>query len=144
MKKSRAPALTVERIQAVLDLLDNWSGKLTWDLLIEEVQNTVGITYSRFTFAEYPNITNAFALRKEALREMGGKPTREPKDERVRAALARADRYKAKAERLELENQLLLEQFVTWAHNAERKGVTLQMLNASLSKPNRDKSKGVA
>jgi hypothetical protein len=44
---------------------------------------------------------------------------------------------------LEAENQLLIEQFVTWAINAERKGVTLEMLNAPLPKPRRDRSKEV-
>lgn len=141
MKKSRAPALTTERIQIVLDTLDGWKGKLTWELLIESVHEATGITYSRFTFAEYPAITNAFALRKEALRGKAGKPTREPKDERLRAAMALADRYKAKAERLEAENQVILEQFVTWAHNAERKGVTMMMLNAPLPKPQRGQTK---
>lgn len=141
MKKARAPSLTTERIQTILDTLDGWQGKLTWDLLIESVYEATGITYSRFTFAEYPAITNAFALRKEAVREASGKPIREPKDERVRAALAQAERYKAKAERLQAENQLLLEQFVTWAHNAERKGVTMAMLNAPLFKPQRDQTK---
>lgn len=66
----------------------------------------------------------------------------EPRDERVRAALAQAERCKAKANRLEAENQPLLEQFVTWAINAERKSVTLDMLNAPLPKPQRDRRKG--
>jgi hypothetical protein len=143
MRKSRAPDLNQERIQAVLDTLDGWSGKLTWDLLIAAVAKTTGVTYSRFTFAEYPQIANAFALKKAASRGAAqGQPT-VPRDERVRAALEQADRYRAKAERLESENQLLLEQFVTWAVNAERKGVTMTMLNAPLPKPQRDRSKGV-
>jgi hypothetical protein len=54
MKKTRAPDLTEERIKLVLDTLDGWKGKLTWDLLIEAVRKITGITYSRFTFAEYP------------------------------------------------------------------------------------------
>lgn len=143
MKKSRAPALTDERIQVVLDTLDAWKGKLTWELLIEAVATSTGITYSRFTFSEYPQIANAFSLKKDALRgKWEGKPV-VPRDERVRAALEQAERNRAKAERLEQENQLLLEQFVTWAVNAERKGVTMAMLNAPLPKPERDRSKGV-
>jgi len=143
MKKTRAPALTDERIQAVLDALDSWKGKLTWDLLIAAVAQTTGVTYSRFTFAEYPQIANAFSLKKDALRgTWAGQPV-VPRDERVKAALEQAERSKAKAKRLEQENQLLLEQFVTWAVNAERKGVTMDMLNAPLPKPLRDRSKGV-
>lgn len=143
MRKPRAPDLTGERIGLVLETLDVWKGKLTWELLLDAVQASTGYRYSRFTFAEYPEITNAFSLRKDALRGTLPRERGEPRDERVRAALAQADRYKAKAKRLEMENQLLTEQFVMWAINAERKGVTLDMLNAPLPKPGRDRSKGV-
>lgn len=139
-KKTRAPDMTKERLQLVVDILDAWKGKLTWDLLIKELAQATEITYSRFTLAEYPSIANAFSLRKQALK---GAIPRTPRDELVKAALEKTDRYRAKAERLEQENQLLLEQFVTWAANAERKGVTMSMLNAPLPKPNRDRSKGV-
>lgn len=138
MKKARAPDLTDERIKLVLDTLDGWKGKLTWELLIEAVRKATGITYSRFTFSEYPQVANAFALRKDALRGTWKTESGSPRDERIRAALAQVERYKAKVERLEAENQLLKEQFVTWAHNAERKGVTVLMLNAPLPKPERD------
>jgi hypothetical protein len=67
----------------------------------------------------------------------------EPRDERLRLALSQIDRYKAKIGRLEAENQLLTEQFVIWATNAERKGVTVDALNAPLPKPQRDRSKGM-
>ncbi|MEC5216174.1 hypothetical protein RCH09_001111 [Actimicrobium sp. GrIS 1.19] len=143
MKKTRAPDLTDERLQVVLDTLDSWKGKLTWDLLIDAVEKATGFTYSRFTFAEYPQIANAFSFKKDALRGTWQAERGAPRDERVRAALEQVDRYKAKVQRLEQENQLLLEQFVTWAHNAERKGVTVMMLNAPLTKPHRDRSKEV-
>lgn len=143
MKKTRAPALTDERIQVVLGTLDAWKGKLTWDLLIDAIEEATGISYSRFTFAEYPQIANAFSLKKAALRGTWTRKSSLPRDERVRAALEQAERSRAKALRLEQENQLLLEQFVTWAVNAERKGVTIAMLNAPLPKPQRDRSKGV-
>lgn len=141
MKKARAPDLTEERIRVVLDTLDAWKGKLTWPLLIDAVEKATGIKYSRFTFAEYPRIANAFSLKKSALRGTWKSEAGAPRDERVRAALELVARYKARNERLEQENQLLLEQFVTWAHNAERKGVTVMMLNAPLPKPHRDRSK---
>lgn len=141
MKKTRAPDLTDERIQVVIDTLDGWKGKLTWDLLLKAVEEKTGIAYSRFTFAEYPRIANAFSLRKRALTGTWKTEPGQPRDEQVRAALEQVARYRAKVERLEQENQLLLEQFVTWATNAERKGVTMAMLNAPLPKPNRDRSK---
>ena len=64
MKKDRAPDLTDERIRVVLDTLDGWKGKLTWDLLISSIEKVTSIRYSRFTFAEYPQIANAFSLKK--------------------------------------------------------------------------------
>nr|WKF58231.1 hypothetical protein HUO10_002729 [Paraburkholderia busanensis] len=143
MKKTRAPDLTAERIKLVLDTLDRWKGKLTWDLLIDAIRKDTGYTYSRFTFAEYTEIANAFSLKKDALRGTWKGERGQPRDERVRAALEQVERYKAKVERLEMQNQLLLEQFVTWAHNAELKGVTVMMLNAPLPKPQRDRTKGV-
>lgn len=141
MKKQRAPDLTEERIALVVELLDEWKSKLTWDLLIAKVRDKTGVTYSRFTFVEHARIAHAFNLRKVALRGLPAGP-RVPRDERLRAALEQVDRYRAKAERLEAENQLLLEQFLTWAVNAERQGVTMDMLNAPLPKPDRDRSKG--
>lgn len=140
MKKTRAPNLTDERIQEVLAALDGWKGKLTWDLLIASVKDITGIAYSRFTFSEYPEIANAFALKKDALRGTWSGGTATPRDERVRAALDQVDRLKSKVDRLTQENQLLKEQFVTWAHNAEQKGVTIIMLNKPLPKPDRDRS----
>ncbi len=143
MKKERAPDLTPERIEQVLEMLDTWKGKLTWELLLVAFEASSGHRYSRFTFAEYEEITTAFSLRKEALRGTLPQSRGTPRDERLRAALAQAERATAKAKRLQNENNLLLEQFTTWALNAERKGVTLDMLNAPLPKPERDRSKGV-
>lgn len=114
---------------------------MTWDLLLEAVETATGHRYSRFTFAEYPQIADAFSLKKQALRGTWDGGASQPRDARVRAALEQVARYRFKVERLERENQLLLEQFVTWAVNAERKGVTMDMLNAPLIKPDRDRTK---
>jgi hypothetical protein len=141
MKKTRAPDLTPEFIQVVLQTLDSWTGKLTWELLLAAVEKATGVAYSRFTFAEYPDIANAFSLRKEALRGAPKSSPTTPRDERVRAALEQVGRLQAKVDRLEQENMLLKEQFVTWALNAERKGVTMSILNTPLPKPRRDQTR---
>lgn len=143
MKKRRAPDLTQEHITTVLDTLDTWRGKLTWDLLLDKLESAWGHRYSRFTLAGYPEIANAFAHRKDALRGTLPVSRGTPTDERVLAAIEQAERFKAKAERLEAENNLLLERFVTWAINAQMKGVDMDALNKPLPKPDRDRSKGV-
>lgn len=142
MKKARADNLNEERIEKILELLDMWRGKLTWELLIDKLEEEVGIRYSRFTFQDRTEIVNAFKVRKNALRGTVPRERGAPRDEQVRAALATADRYKAKAERLQDENDLLLEQFVKWAFNAQRRNVSIEQLNAPLPKPNRDQTKG--
>lgn len=143
MKKSRAPDLTQEHIATVLDTLDTWRGKLTWDLLLDKLEAVWGYRYSRFTLATYAKVVDAFAHRKDALRGTLPVSRGTPTDERVRAAVEQAERFNAKAERIEAENNRLLEQFVTWAQNAESNGVTMDMLNKPLPKPDRDRSKGV-
>jgi hypothetical protein len=143
VRKPRAEDLNEERIEAILAILDAWQGKLTWDLLIDAVAKATGQRYSRFTLAEYPGIANAFAERKRVVREKAGSRPLSARDERVQDALERARVQKAKADRLQAENQRLLEQFVVWATNAERHGVTMAKLNAPLPKPPRDRSKGV-
>lgn len=143
MRKPRAADLNEELIEVILATLDEWQGKLTWDLLIDAVAKKTGQRYSRFTLAEYPGISNAFVVRKRVVRERAGSKPLSARDERVQDALERARVQKARADRLQAENQRLLEQFVVWATNADRKGVTMSMLNASLPKPPRGQSKGV-
>lgn len=141
MRKARAPDLTSETIELVLDVLDGWTERLTWALLIARVKEKTGHEYSRFTFAEYPRIADAFTIKK---RYISGRPAPgpgTPRDRQVRAALEKAERYRQKAERLQGENEALIEQFVTWLTNAERYGVTIEKLNAPLPLPNRERSK---
>lgn len=142
MRKQRAEDLNEERIEIILSILDAWQGKLTWDLLIDAVAKATGQRYSRFTLAEYPGIANAFTERKRKVRETAGTKPLSARDQRVQDALERARIQTERAKRLQAENELLLERFVVWATNAERKGVTMAMLNAPLSKPPRDRSKG--
>lgn len=141
MRKPRAPDLTEETIGLVVDLLDGWTGKLTWDALIARVAQETGHEYSRFTFADYPRIADAFTLRKRALSGQIVPGRGAPKDAQVAAALAQVERFRAKAERLERENAVLLEQFITWATNAEQHNVTIDKLNAPVPTPNREQSK---
>lgn len=142
MKKPRAPDLTPEVVAEIVDLIDGWAGKLTWEILIGKIAEVTGIEYSRFTLLERGSISTAFSLRKESLRGTTSSADRVPRDARVRAALEQVDRYRNKVERLEKQNQMLLEQFVVWATNAEMKGVSIAMLNCPLPKPSRDRSKG--
>ena len=97
-------------------------------MLLEAVEKETGIAYSRFTLPEYPDIANAYTLKKDALRGTFKAEPSLPRDEKERAALEQVERLQATVDRLKNENMLLKEQFVTWANNAERKGVSMAML----------------
>ena len=127
--------------ELVLDLLDSWSGPLTWNRLIAKVKSETGHEYSRFTFADYPRIADAFTLKKKAISGTLAKPPSSPRDVQVQAALAQAARLRAKAERLERENALLKEQFFIWARNADRHGLTEEQLYAMPPMSPRERSK---
>lgn len=142
MKKNRAPDLSDQTIASIVDILDGWTEKLTWDLLIAEVAERLGpdYTYSRFTLIEHPRIKTAFDLRKTAVRGLPAGP-RIPRDERLSAAFEQIERLKARLARVEVENDRLLEQFHTWAINAEKAGVSMDKLNRPLAKPQREQSR---
>ena len=140
MKKARAPLLTEERIEEVVQLLDSWQGKLTWEALASAIDARFGFTYSRYTLAGKSRISLAFELAK-ARPAARAKPPGIARDRRVRAAIERADRATAKAERLAQENQRLLEQFQRWASNALAFGIDLEVLNRPLIKPDREQSR---
>lgn len=142
MKKERAPDLTDTVLEDLIAILDDWHGKLTWELLLDAFEKRVGHRYSRFTFADYPDVVSAFALKKQSLR--GAAPTApgSPRDEKVRAVLDQNDRLKEKIKRLEAQNNALLAQYVIWAVNAQARGMTIEDLSKTLVKPHRDRSKG--
>lgn len=146
---SRSTPLTVSNtIRARIALQRGLSRALRGNRLLQLIglirfQIQAGVlAYSRFTFADYSEIADAFLLKTDSLRGTPPRNRGEPKDERLHAALAQADRLRAKANRLQAENTLLSEQFVTWAINAERKGVTMSTLNALLSKLSREWTEG--
>lgn len=141
MKKTRAPDVTDEMLSDLLNVLDEWSGKLTWDLLLDEIEKKVGHRYSRFTFADYPAIASAFSLKKQSLRGLTPSAPATPRDEKVRAVLEQNDRLKEKNKRLEAQNNALLAQYITWATNAKLYGMTIEDLAKPLVKPTRDRSK---
>ncbi|WP_198349181.1 hypothetical protein [Ramlibacter pinisoli] len=126
-----------------MEILDGWSGKITWELLCAKISATLGAQYdySRFTLGDHPRIKAAFDLRKDAARGMPSGGPRVPRDERLRAAFEQIERLKAKAARLDVENRRLLEQFHVWAINAERGGISMDNLNKALAKPQREQSR---
>lgn len=134
---SRAKNLSDEDIAKIVGILDGWSGRLTWDALLDAVERHLFARYTRQALHKHPRIQNAFELRKKALSEDGGRPRKLASTPEMQAALDKIERLEAQVQRLEAENNRLLEQFARWAYNANMRGLEESFLNSPLPEVNR-------
>ena len=58
--KNIAPRLTKERIDIALDLLDNWSGKLTWERFLAIFEVEVGHKYTKAALLRHEKFKSAW------------------------------------------------------------------------------------
>lgn len=135
----RGKNLTDDAIEQVVRLLDGWSGKLTWEALIDAIVTRLHCKYTRQALHKHERIKAAYTLRKEALGEPGKEGVPRGSGQMGEAA-ARIARLEAENQRLEAENQRLLEQFVVWAYNAHTRGLDKEFLSHPLPRVNRDQT----
>ncbi|MES2580514.1 MAG: hypothetical protein V4552_08205 [Pseudomonadota bacterium] len=140
MKQRRAKNLDDTNIKQIVEILDGWADKLTWDLLIDTVELRLHNRYTRQTLHKHERIKNAFELRKISLTD-GDEHIQIVRSPELQKALERIARLETENKRLESENQQLLEQFARWAYNVSAKGYDFNVLNENLPKVgNRKKS----
>lgn len=139
MTKNRAKNLDDGAIGLIVGVLDGWSGKLTWDLLIDAVEKRMYVRYTRQALDRHARIKIGYQVAKERL---SGVPRSEGAQKlspiEVAALTERLKRVEAENLRLKVENERLLEQFVTWAYNAHLKGLTREYLNNPLPRVDRE------
>lgn len=142
MAKSRAKNLNDETIETIVGVLDGWSNKLTWELLIDAIEKRMHVRYTRQALDKHARIKIAYQLTKERI---SGAPTIERRkklsDAEATALTERLARLEAENDRLKVENERLLEQFITWAYNAHLKGLTKEYLNSPLPRVDREITK---
>ena len=128
-KKSRH--LTDKDIEDIVQLLDGWSGSLTWEDLCNDCMATIGFKPTRQTLHKFNRVAGAYKLAKE--REKNNL-----QDIKIPATLVvaaqRIERRTREVQRLEKENTALLEQFVVWQYNAFTHGISREKLNKGLLK----------
>lgn len=132
MRRLRAPNLEDERIEVIVGILDGWTGKLTWEALIEAVERRTHARYTRQALHKHQRIRQAFRLRKRAMKPASGEAAGDTRPPELQAALQRIARLEAENERLRTENDRLLEQFARWAYNAHTRGLDEKVLNRAL------------
>lgn len=141
MKKQRALNLDDAAVEQIVRILDGWTEKLTWDLLIAAIKKRLNREYTRQALDKHERIKTAFQLTKERL---GAAPKVKSPDKlspaEVQVLSDRVQRLQAENERLKVENVRLLEQFVVWAYNAHLRGLSKEVLSAPLPAVDRDRT----
>jgi hypothetical protein len=130
MAKIRARVIDDDVIEVVLELLKNWTGKLTWDLLILQIKQGIGVLYTRQALSAHEALARAFTSRKLSLRKEAEQPA--PLDNRVDTLQKTVARLKAENELLKTECNNYRAMFIVWTANAVKKGITEKMLSAPL------------
>ncbi|MGP1715539.1 MAG: hypothetical protein ACTS9Y_16095 [Methylophilus sp.] len=140
LTSSRAPNLDDATIERIVQILDGWSGKLSWKLFIEAITIQLHLSYARQTLNNHERIRSGFVARKKELtgQERKSKNTESPE---LQLAAQRIKLLEAEIARLTRENNTLLEQFVRWAYNASTRQLDLDFLNTPLPLINRDRTK---
>lgn len=132
--------LSDEDIVRIVEILDSWNGKLTWELFIAAIEKRLFARYTRQALHKHARIKDAFSHRKAALSNNGERPRKTASSPELQLALDRIDRLTGEVERLNAENTRLLEQFVRWAYNAHTRGLDEGFLNRSLPPVNRQQT----
>lgn len=140
-QKSRAKNIDGVVIDAIVGILDGWSGKLTWGLLIESIEQRTRARYTRQALDRHVRIKDAYALSKQRISHAPNVAAKkELSSAEVVALEERFERTRAENARLTLENERLLEQFVRWAYNAHLRGLTKEFLNSPLPGVDRERT----
>ena len=118
-------------VERVVEILDGWRGKLTWDALCTACARHIGSIPARQTLDRFVRIRDAYKSTKIRLREQANEVERNVSSS-IRVANERLQRLTMENERLKRENSRLLEQFVVWQYNAHARGLTDVELNRPL------------
>lgn len=124
-------------IELVIRLVDSWEGKLTWDGLCDQIKKDFGFRPTRQTLNAHSRIKDAFVAKK-LQQKSGLLPTKRPQS--LDIAQKRINRLEKENERLRSENERLLERFIRWQYNAQKRGLSQFELDEFLPAINRDSS----
>jgi hypothetical protein len=126
-----AKHLTDRDVEAVVNILDGWQGKLSWELFCDACEPRIGTKPSRQTLWKIVRIQDAFEQCKKRIKKGEPKVTLPLS---LKIAADTITRLERENERLKRENDKLLEQFVIWQYNAYAAGRTKFDINRSLPK----------
>ena len=134
-KRERSRNLNDDTIEKIVEILDGWSGSLTWNKLITEIELRLKDKYVRQSLAKHTRIKSAYHSTKQRISDEPD--TRSKGSVEIQVLQQEIAKLEAKNVRLNRENQDLLAQFARWAYNSYAKGVTKDDLDKLLPKVDR-------
>lgn len=140
-KQKFVPRLSDEDIDDVCGILDGWTGKLTWEFLIEELLRRWRRTYTRQALDRHRRIKRSFFAAKSRLRNSPVNLKRQGPAELARAR-DRILRLEAELERANRQIDRFIAKFLRWAYNAQLKGLTEADLDRPLVSIDREPTRG--
>lgn len=135
--------LSEQQCAEIAKRMATFRGLITWEDVVSLGREVTGQCYSRVTLSQKEDIRTAYDLVNEraAKREVQ-RHSKKRKSKELLAVEARIEKLTAENERLEAVNSQLREQFVVWAENARKKGLSEADLNRELPKLHRKSSQG--
>ena len=97
------------------------------------------IEYTRQALANHKQIADAFVLRKASLAKSAGRPV--SSNSRVNTLTDAIDRLTVENAKLSADLNEYREMFIRWTANAQKRGLTSEVLNEPLLKPERGQTK---
>lgn len=116
-----APKMTDATIETAVRILDEWQEKLYWDPYLAELESQINHRYTKAAMLRQPRIKSAWNDAKARAFASGESVH---KGTALEQASDKISKLENTVDRLTRENNQLLEQFVRWAHNAARRGLT--------------------
>jgi hypothetical protein len=129
--------LTEQHLRILVDLIDAWPGKLSWDGLCEKGAEVLGFRPTRQTLSAHQAVKAAYDAKKLHVKT-GLMPSKRP--ESLAIAEQRIRKLESEVARLNFENERLIEQFIRWQYNAQKRGISKALLDDPLPVIDRDSS----
>ncbi len=124
-----AKHITDNDVERIVEILDGWRDKLTWEALCDACVPVINTKPARQTLIKFTRIINAYDACKKRLKEGISELRPLPS---MRVAIERINRLERENERLKHENTQLLQQFVVWQYNSYAHGLDNHKLNKAL------------
>ncbi|WP_133987108.1 hypothetical protein [Pseudodesulfovibrio indicus] len=130
------PHLDEKLVNKIVYIIDEWTGKLTWPLIVEAVERSLGWRYSRQTLSKYSGIKDAYYRKKDQLSGEEFEPVYYT-PRQMKKVLDRLERLEKENSRMKKQIEILTGQLAQWAYNANVRGVTKADLDVPLPPVNR-------